>query len=232
MWKAVLVGTTALAIAGGSLVHAQQSSDEGEQQRSRASVDDRAAYADARIAALKAGLKLTPEQEKLWPAVEKAMRELAKSRDERIRAYRQRRERDEPRSSDPIARLRARADFFSARGAELKQLLDAVEPLYKSLDDAQKRRFRVLARPIRAHPWHSSRWRDDDDDDGNREYRWRGHRHRYDDDMRGPGDMRDRGDRRDLGDTREPGDMRAPGDTPGSDDKPRGTDDTNKPSQL
>ena len=32
--------------------------------------EDRAAFADARIAAVHAGLKLTADQEKLWPPVE------------------------------------------------------------------------------------------------------------------------------------------------------------------
>src|SRR5439155_23574335 len=38
----------------------------------RPSAEDVAAFTDARIAGLKAGLKLTPEQEKNWPAVEAA----------------------------------------------------------------------------------------------------------------------------------------------------------------
>ena len=40
------------------------------------SQEDRAAFQDARVAALKAGLKLTPAQEKAWPAVEGALRDL------------------------------------------------------------------------------------------------------------------------------------------------------------
>ena len=37
--------------------------------------EDRAALVDAKIAGLKAGLKLTPAQEKNWPAVETAIRD-------------------------------------------------------------------------------------------------------------------------------------------------------------
>jgi hypothetical protein len=48
------------------------------------SAEDFAAFTDARIAALKAGLKLTPEQEKNWPALEAALRERAKARAARI----------------------------------------------------------------------------------------------------------------------------------------------------
>ena len=57
-------------------------------QRYRATPEDRAALTDARIAALKAGLKLTAEQEKNWPAVETAIRDLAKQRADRASAMR------------------------------------------------------------------------------------------------------------------------------------------------
>ena len=42
------------------------------------------AFTDARVAGLKAGLKLTAEQEKNWPAVETAIRDLAKERADRM----------------------------------------------------------------------------------------------------------------------------------------------------
>ena len=99
------------------------------------------AFGDARIAALHAGLKLTAEQEKNWPAVESALRDLAKQRSERFAA---RASADRPK--DPIERLALRADVMTQRGAALKKLADAAGPLYKSLDDAQKHRFIVLAR--------------------------------------------------------------------------------------
>ena len=84
MWKAVLAGTTALAIAGTSLVYAQKSSDDFQRtERWRPGAADIAAFGDARIAALHAGLKLTADQEKLWPPVEAALRDLAKQRSER-----------------------------------------------------------------------------------------------------------------------------------------------------
>src|SRR5664279_1973976 len=52
------------------------------------SADQIAAFTDARIAALKAGLKLTPAQEKNWPALESALREQAKTRAVRIAEWR------------------------------------------------------------------------------------------------------------------------------------------------
>ena len=110
-------------------------------QRWRPSAEDISAFGDARIAALHAGLKLTAEQEKNWPAVESALRDLAKQRSERFAA---RASADRPK--DPIERLALRADVMSQRGAALKKVADAAGPLYKSLDEAQKHRFIVLAR--------------------------------------------------------------------------------------
>ena len=110
-------------------------------QRWRPSAEDIAAFGDARIAALHAGLKLTAEQEKNWPAVESALRDLAKQRSERFAA---RASADRPK--DPVERLTLRAEAMGQRAAGLKKLADAAGPLYKSLDDGQKHRFAMLAR--------------------------------------------------------------------------------------
>jgi len=142
MWKTVLAGATALTIAGTSLVYAQQGPGGPDRMSQwRPSAEDISAFGDARIAALRAGLKLTPEQEKNWPAVESALRDLAKQRSERFAA---RASADRPQ--DPVERLALRADAMTQRGAALKKLADAAGPLYKSLDDGQKRRFTALAR--------------------------------------------------------------------------------------
>ncbi|MGI8524893.1 MAG: Spy/CpxP family protein refolding chaperone [Pseudolabrys sp.] len=141
MWKSVLAGTTVLALAGGSLVYAQQGPRSNEGQHWRPSAEDISAFGDARIAGIKAGLKLTSDQEKLWPAFETALRERAKARSDRFAA---RASADQPK--DPVERMEMHAQRMSERGASLKALADAAGPLYKSLDDAQKQRFTVLAR--------------------------------------------------------------------------------------
>jgi zinc resistance-associated protein len=142
MWKSVLAGTTALAIAGTSLVYAQQGPGGPDRAQGwRPSAEDISAFGDARIAAVHAGLKLTPEQEKNWPAVESALRDLAKQRSERFAAHA-----SADRPADPLERLALRADVMAKRGAALKKLADASGPLYKSLDEGQKHRFVTLAR--------------------------------------------------------------------------------------
>ena len=50
---------------------------------------------------------------------------------------------------NPIERLQRRAEAMTAHGAALKRLADAAAPLYQSLDEAQKRRFAMLARFMR-----------------------------------------------------------------------------------
>ena len=145
MWKMVLAGTTALAIAGGTFAYAQQ----GPGPRGphwRPSAEDIGAFADARIAALHAGLKLTAEQEKNWPAFEGAARDLAKQRQERFAARA-----NAERPTNPVERLNLMADAMQARGAGLKKVAEAAGPLYSSLDDAQKHRFVLLARMLRPH---------------------------------------------------------------------------------
>lgn len=142
MWKTVLAGTTVLAIAGASLAYAQQGP--GAQtgaQRWKPSAADITAFGDARIASIHAGLKLTPEQEKNWPAVESALRDLAKQRSEAFAARA-----SANRPTDLIERLSLRAKTMQERGAALNKLATAAKPLYQTLDDGQKHRLTVLAR--------------------------------------------------------------------------------------
>jgi hypothetical protein len=159
MWKTVLAGTAALSIAGASLALAQQSPP-ADPPRWRPSAEDTTALTDARIAALRTGLKLSAEQEKHWPAVEAAIRDLDKQRAARVEARRSDREarrsgNNTPARPDAIARLRRGADAMTSRGTALKQLADAAEPLYNSLDEGQKRRFAMLMRMGR----HGAHWR-------------------------------------------------------------------------
>src|ERR1700737_4949950 len=106
MRKFAIAGIAALAIAGSTAVYAQHRPWFHEHMR--LSPEDRAAFTDARIAAVKAGLKLTPDQEKLWPPLESAVRDFAKLRIERANARMnaQRDESDDAQKPDPVTRLR------------------------------------------------------------------------------------------------------------------------------
>src|SRR6476469_9189536 len=145
MKKFAIAGIAALAIAGSTAVYAQHRP--WFHEHARISPEDRAALADARIAAVKAGLKLTPDQEKLWPPVEAAVRDFAKLRIDRANARmnaRRNDSQDAQKPEDPVARLRDRADSMAANAAAMKRIADAADPLYKTLDDGQKRRLAIL----------------------------------------------------------------------------------------
>lgn len=180
MKKAILAGVAAVAILGSSAVYAQHR----YHHHHRMSTEDRAAFVDAKIASVKAGLQLTPDQEKMWPPVETAVRDFAKQRlalanaraserDARRAEREQRssqdrgprdrgsadqssREQNRDQNRDPLARLRDRADRMAETASGLKKIVDAADPLYKSLDDGQKRRLSVLTRM----GGHKGGWRD------------------------------------------------------------------------
>jgi LTXXQ motif family protein len=141
-----IAGIAALAIAGSTAVYAQHRQWFSEHmQHMRMNPEDRAAMADARIAAVHAGLKLTADQEKLWPPVESAVRDLAKLRIDRANARMKAEDTpDAQKEDDPVSRLRDRADNMAAMAAAMKKVADAADPLYKSLDDGQKRRLAML----------------------------------------------------------------------------------------
>jgi hypothetical protein len=145
MKKFAIAGIAALAIAGSTAVYAQHRPWSHEHMRM--SPEDRAAFTDARIAAVKAGLKLTPDQEKLWPPVEAAVRDFAKLRIDRANARMNAQRdgsQDQQKPDDMVARLRERADNKATSAAAMKRIADAADPLYKTLDDGQKRRLAIL----------------------------------------------------------------------------------------
>lgn len=143
MKKFWIAGVAALAIAGSTAVYAQHHGY-GHWGHMRMAPEDRAAFIDARIAAVRAGLKLNADQEKLWPPVEAAVRDFAKLRIDRANA-RMNVPADATRS-DPVTRLRERAEDMAASAAAMKKIADAADPLYKTLDEAQKRRLSTLTR--------------------------------------------------------------------------------------
>src|SRR5471030_540493 len=186
MKKVLLAGVAALVIAGSTAVYAQHRP--WFHDHVRINPEDRAAFADARIAAVHAGLKLTPDQEKLWPPVESAVKEFAKLRIDRANARMNASRddaRDQQKPGDPVARLRERAEAMGTTAAALKKIADAADPLYKTLDDGQKRRLAILTHMegrFGREGWrHRGFERDDGGDRG-------GDRDRGYDRDRGPGD--------------------------------------------
>jgi ribosomal 50S subunit-associated protein YjgA (DUF615 family) len=136
MLKILAAGLTALAICAAP-AYAQTSSTQN-----RPSAEDLKAATETRIEITKAALQMTPAQEKLWPAVEEAIRSRAAARHQRLTTLVARLNDD--RDPNPFAMMRERADTLSQRSVTLKKLVDAWQPLYETLDTRQKLRVRFL----------------------------------------------------------------------------------------
>lgn len=97
---------------------------------------DARAILNARLAALRTVIELSPEQERLWTPLEAAIRaadrNAATRRAQRLAAA-------EPTTFlDVLGRI---ADAETARGQDLRRFVDAATPFVASLTDAQKRRI-------------------------------------------------------------------------------------------
>jgi hypothetical protein len=101
---------------------------------------DREMVLDAKLAGMKAGLKLNADQEKLWGPFQTAVENSQKSR---LAAMLDRTAAGDE-SESPIDRLEAVADRLSKAAANVKAVADAAKPLYASLDETQKHEFVTL----------------------------------------------------------------------------------------
>jgi zinc resistance-associated protein len=189
--KTALILATTAALLGGSVlaynVYAQQQPP--ARSRWQPSAADIGAFANARIAAIHAGLALNADQEKLWPPVETVLKDIAKRRTERFEKFRAERQAQtpaqppaqtqtpaQPTPPDAITRMRRGAEFMGERAVDLKKLADAAQPLYEKLDDGQKNRFGMLLRAGTRPGMQNrfARWRDRADARGDdRRDHWR-----------------------------------------------------------
>jgi len=152
MMKIVVAGTTALFLAASSIANAQTSQSSSPAAPERLNAADRNSLTDLRIDLTKAALQLTPDQEKLWPAVESAIRARADDRRGRIAKIQETVGRradenriDAMRNRDPIAFLQRRSEALAQRSADLDKLAEAWQPLYKTLSQEQRQRLAALA---------------------------------------------------------------------------------------
>ena len=97
------------------------------------------ANSDANIDRIKAELNLTPEQEKNWTAFNSAMHYLGHNGADRLNLRIARAKRDPP--DDIIEQMRNEAQFLNDRAVDQRNVADAAEPLFGSLDDKQKAIF-------------------------------------------------------------------------------------------
>ena len=142
MLKAILAGTTALTLLGGSVVLAQQTTPAQQpgntitQMHVRMTPEEIITRTNARVTELKTELKLTPQQEKNWSLFEVAVRDSAKQRAEHFKMR-------EQAGGQPQG---DRTAASSEETANQKRLAAALDPLYKSLDEGQKAKFATMFR--------------------------------------------------------------------------------------
>ena len=146
MFKLVAAGVTALFVTASPVGYAQTAASEATP-----SATDWNNLTDLRIDVVKAALKLTPDQEKYWPAIEDAIRARAKDRqarfaemETRLGELREGNPGEILRNRDAVDFLERRADALAQRSADLKKLAAAWQPLYKTLSPDQKQRMAFL----------------------------------------------------------------------------------------
>jgi hypothetical protein len=189
MLKRVAIGLTTLFVATSPLYAQSGMPSPSSAASSAAAAADRlssadwSTVADARIAMLKGALQLTADQEKNWPAVEQAIRNRIKNREERISETVGAAVADVAesggiaqavRNRDPAQIMHRRADALQQRANDLNKLAEAWGPLYQSLTPEQKRRL-VVMRVVALHEMRNAlenrrsqttgSGSDDDDDD-------------------------------------------------------------------
>lgn len=158
---------------------------EDRAERPALSISQSVDRADARIADLKANLRLSTDQAKHWAGFESALHDialkraksLASERDlqtgrasskssaarpiaDEIRGVDARTERDAHSNPQPddITAMQRDADALTVQSANLRQISDAAKPLYDSLDDRQRRRLvQFVHDDLRANDMDDSR---------------------------------------------------------------------------
>lgn len=97
------------------------------------------ATSDANIERIKKELNLTADQEKHWAGFNSAMHYLGHNGADRLNLRVARAKRDPP--DDIIEQMRNEAQFLNDRAVDQRNVADAAEPLFASLDDKQKAAF-------------------------------------------------------------------------------------------
>ena len=97
------------------------------------------ANSDANIERIKTELKLTSEQERHWTGFNSAMHYLGHNGADRLNLRIARAKRDPP--DDIIEQMRNEAQFLNDRAVDQRNVADAAEPLFASLDARQKAIF-------------------------------------------------------------------------------------------
>jgi LTXXQ motif family protein len=133
-------GTAKTAKAGKGAKSAKQAPVLTQQQgEPQLTAEQIVANSDGNIDRIKAELNLTPEQEKNWAGFSSAMHYLGHNGADRLNLRIARAKRDPP--DDIIEQMRNEAQFLNDRAVDQRNVADAAEPLFASLNDKQKQTF-------------------------------------------------------------------------------------------
>ena len=153
MNKLVLSAIAAAALAGSAFSLNAIAAQDTPQGAGAHMMADAGFLFDAKLAGMKAALKLTPEQEKLWPAFETVSRDAHKMRTDMMRAHRD--EMEKGQRPSPIVMMTEMSEHLAKASDELKKIADAAKPLYDSFDETQKQHFGPLLMMLRGQGPHS-----------------------------------------------------------------------------
>ena len=129
----------AKAAKGGKKEAAKQSAGVAQPAAPTVTAEQIVANSDANIERIKKELNLTPEQEKHWAGFNSAMHYLGHNGADRLKLRVARAKRDPP--DDIIEQMRNEAQFLNDRALDQRNVADAAEPLFASLNDKQKAVF-------------------------------------------------------------------------------------------
>ena len=166
MKKSIASGFAVMGVAAVIIVPLSYGAQgrETRAERSASTISQSTDRAEARIAILKADLRLSADQAQHWAGLESALNDIAAKRAKRWAASNDLQtgrassnasvapdtsitedvdsERDARNARlDDIGEMRRKADAYTVQAAELRQIADAAQPLYDTLDDRQRHRL-------------------------------------------------------------------------------------------
>lgn len=153
---ALLATSGAYAFAQGGPAAPDARQENTRPERPVMTQDEFNRFVDARIAGIKAGLKLTADQERLWQPVEDAIRNRSSERFARFQEFHERR--GERQSRDFMQELEQRSSMMGENAQRTNAIATALRPLWDSLSEEQKRVAPRLLRPaVSPMGWRDAR---------------------------------------------------------------------------
>jgi hypothetical protein len=108
--------------------------------------EDLSTVLSAQVDAIKKGLMLTTDQEKLWGPVEHALKTLTLHRKEAL--LRSKIRSDAHNRQSFVIHMQRTADSFKQSAYDLSELVNALQPLESTMDERQVRRLCLLINPF------------------------------------------------------------------------------------